>query len=127
MVYSDLPLCELYIDKGADVNARNSRNFYGTPLMIAAWTGVASAIDVLISKGADVNATDEMGYTALHAAITGLNRDVVTKLLESGAQVNAVNEKGLSSLHILCRTMGDSHDRQSLDIIELLLSYGADP
>ncbi|KAI0149958.1 ankyrin repeat-containing domain protein [Hypoxylon sp. NC0597] len=127
MVYSDLPLLELYIGKGADVNARNSQDYHSTPLMVAAWTGGVLATDLLISKGADVNATDDMGYTALHAAATGGNRDVVIKLLRKGAQVNAANKKGMSSLHFLCRTMGNDHDRQSLQIIELLLSYGADP
>ena len=51
-----------WLDTGGDANA-SAR--YGPPLLLlAAWYGRASIIDLLLSRGADIDATDNHGRTA---------------------------------------------------------------
>ena len=52
-------MCELLIEKGADVNAVEEDGW--TALMIAAGNGHKEVCQLLIEKGADVNAVDEWG------------------------------------------------------------------
>ncbi|MBD3840318.1 MAG: ankyrin repeat domain-containing protein [Campylobacterales bacterium] len=74
----------------------------------------------IVTFGADKNAVDNHGETALFRAVR-LNDFELTKfLLESGANVNVQNQDMQSVLHIAVY-----HGVQSLDIILLLLRYGA--
>jgi ankyrin repeat protein len=55
------------IEKGANVNARNSLGV--TALMFAAMAGHKETVSMLIQHGADVNAIDQRGFTALALAL----------------------------------------------------------
>ena len=66
----------------------------GTPLLWAAVTGRAEAIELLIGRGADVNAVGRDGGTALHAAAFLGHEKAVDVLVRNGAKVNAANKRG---------------------------------
>jgi hypothetical protein len=84
-----LPVLELLIEHGADVNAYATVGY--TPLMFAAFTGDVTAARLLIKAGADVNLqAHDSEDTALHHAVRApLNAVEFTELLLSvGARVD---------------------------------------
>jgi ankyrin repeat protein/tetratricopeptide (TPR) repeat protein len=60
-----------------------------TPLMYAAYYGVAPVVEYLIGRGADVNYRRSNGDTPLHFAANFNHAGIVELLIESGADVNA--------------------------------------
>ncbi|KAI1209190.1 ankyrin repeat-containing domain protein [Annulohypoxylon truncatum] len=123
-----LPLLQLHINNGADIEAEDPNDKSTTPIMVAARNGSIWALNLLIPLGANLNAKDESGFTALHAACVSMRPEVIAKLLEHGARVNAVTNHGVSPLHFLCSTAFGQHQHEELlKIIQLLLSHGADP
>ena len=83
-------------------------------------------IDVLLEAGASVDATDNVGRTALHCAVSQTDRSryptnfelIVDRLLRAGADVNVIDEDGKSVL-----AMAASSGRST--VISKLLSAGA--
>ena len=109
----DLAEAERFLQKGADVNARDA---YGrTPLMWA--LDNPEAVRFLVENGADVNARDVNGETALMKAAFLCRPDVVKFLAENGADVNARSERGETPL------MWAVSD---LEIVKFLAEKGAD-
>lgn len=82
----DSTMVTLLLEKRADVNCANG---YGeTPLMVAAGMGDEILVRNLVVWKAEVNAVShEDKMTALHAATTGGNSDLVQFLLESKADI----------------------------------------
>lgn len=86
----------------------NKKNGNGlTPLMLAAWTTNASAVQLLLAHGADVHERSLIlrpGSTALHLAVeayTGKARFlIVDYLLHYGADINAQCALGRTPLHL---------------------------
>ncbi len=93
----DLDAIERHMAGGLAVDARDPERG-GTPLMWAAVTGRAEAIELLIRRGADVNAVDRDGGTALHAAAFLGHEKAVDVLIRNGAKVNAANSRGETPL-----------------------------
>ncbi|TVY93280.1 putative ankyrin repeat protein, partial [Lachnellula willkommii] len=124
-------LFELFISRGADVNAPPPAIFIGaTALQIAA--GVQGEVDApaearmvlrLLTLGANVNdpAAENYGRTALQAASESGNLDIVVILLDHGAEINAPASKeiGGTALQLASRS---GH----IKIAQLLLSRGAE-
>jgi ankyrin repeat protein len=75
------------IERGADVNARGSKN--GSPLGMAVTKENEELVRLLIEEGADVNATGGWYGTSLIAAAHKGNLKLVELLLAHGADVNA--------------------------------------
>ncbi len=78
------------LDKGADVNARDTNGL--TPLLTAAaYNTNPEVVAVLVEAGADTEARDTVhGSTALMwAARLNPNPDLITALLKAGANLNA--------------------------------------
>jgi len=71
----------------ADVNARDSDG--DTPLHLAAESGCAEAVRLLLQDGGDVHAREEGGNTPLHRACIRRHIDVIRMLLQHGADANA--------------------------------------
>lgn len=64
-------------------------------------TKVLPAVQAASSATADVNASDNMGNTALHAAVTHRYASVVQFLVEHGAAVNVRNQAGKTPADLL--------------------------
>jgi len=141
-------MVEKLLAKGADVNARASRDGR-TPLHNAARSGYSKAAELLITAGADVNAKDKEGHTPLwyakdkhtpsedctkitellrrHGAVESLHDaaeagDItqVKRLISKGADVNA------KSNGLLITPMHVAADKGHKEICELLIAEGAE-
>lgn len=69
-------------------------------LMIAAETGKAEFVQLLIESGADVNQSDEDGWTVLMYATLEGYFDIVKVLVKAGADVNIQSPEGEYALYI---------------------------
>ncbi|KAK2762352.1 hypothetical protein FQN54_001362 [Arachnomyces sp. PD_36] len=129
----DLPMVDLLVAKGADLEAEIEGL---TPLLIAlqAWyanTKLPRPLAMashLLQKGASVRARDPNGNTALHIAarhesIHGrlycrIGGFIITALLYHGADPNSANYAGETPLHIMARPLPQ--------LITLFLDHGFD-
>lgn len=97
-----------------------------TPLGLAAYFGQIANLILLVENGADVNAVsrNQMQVRPLHSAVAHRQADIslimAKRLLESGAQVNPIQHGGWTPLH-----QAAAHG--NLEMVDLLLNYGADP
>jgi len=80
----DLPLLELLIQKGANVNHRDRHG--QTPLMAAIWTGKLDVVKLLLEKGAEVNVKDNYGQTPLGLANHADHKEMRELLVRHGAK-----------------------------------------
>ena len=111
-------LVELLLDKGIDVNARNS--LQATPLHAASRSGQLEVVRVLLARNADVNAKDRVFKgTPLHDASDRGYSEVVKELLAKNADVNARDKRQFTPLHLASWS-------GRLDIVRLLIDSGAD-
>jgi ankyrin repeat protein/serine/threonine protein kinase len=134
-----LPMVELLLARGADVNALN--NFHQTPLHLAATWNEALVVHRLLECGADPVAVDDQGKTPLelarrqdhvelwHAMLGSQlrraagNGDLlaVMSVLTSGALVDSKNNtSGDTALHVASK---NGH----VPVLGTLLEYSADP
>ena len=88
-----------------------------TPLMLAAAFGSTDAVRRLIAAGANVAAQSGTSITALHLAVTDIEK---TRLLvDAGADVNIATALGRTPLILAAASVG------SIEVVRLLLSRGA--
>jgi Ankyrin repeats (3 copies) len=117
------------------VHATARTGLPATSLMGAAVNGNAEFVRTLLARNVDITvvSADRVGVvkngpvklgklTALHAAITGGNADVVERLLKAGASVDAADVRGMTPLMWAVAT-----DRPQSRIIRMLLASGAKP
>ena len=117
--WGDADLVQLLLDRGLDVQARNSNG--DTPLLLAAGRGGASAsqvVKVLLAKGARIGDRGSGGRTALHESAYHGDAASAALLLEHGADPNAVNEEGYTPLH-------SQATGRNPEVVRLLLAKGA--
>jgi ankyrin repeat protein len=112
-------MINLLIARGANVNAKTCDGV--TPLMFAhASIGMTR---ILLKQPVNINDCDQDGWSALRYNLNGYsNTEVIKMLLDSGINVNATNNYGQTALHLVL-TQG----MDNINIINLLLEYGADP
>src|SRR5579871_4113587 len=129
---NDTAIVKYLIEKGADVNARNSAG--DTPLILAASYGNLELVKLLLAKGADVNAVDAAesiqvkngpialgSFTPLLAGAAYGGYDTIKVLLDAGAKVNVQDVRGMTPLMLAIGT-----DRPDPRVVRLLLDRGAD-
>lgn len=107
----------------ADPAVASSRSGDGfTALHYAAFFGRSDVIRLLLARGAEVDSVGHgwMTGTALHSAVSRMQRDPVQILLDAGANPNARQSAGWSPLHSAARN-GD------VESVRSLLEAGADP
>ena len=104
----DIKILKLFIQHGADVNAKDDEG-----LTYLFYNGTQKKFEFLIKNGANVNARDKNGCTPLH-----FYHDYhVTKILiDNDADVNAKDIDGHTPLHNVSDT----------NIATLLINHGAD-
>ena len=111
-------VCQLLLERGkADIEELDADG--NTALKLAAATGAASTVALLLSKGAKVDTRDKNGFTPLLFAAQKGHTEVCELLLANGSDLEERMSDSLdSALHLAA---GYSH--QSL--LQLLLSYKA--
>jgi ankyrin repeat protein len=115
--FGDIPMMELLVARGADVNKANALG--ESALMHAAWRGQLEAVKWLLAKGARVN-NEPMRWSALHYAVFAGHWEVANHLLLRGADINARSTNGSS---VLMMAVYEGHE----PIVRRLLARGADP
>jgi ankyrin repeat protein len=143
--YPSLELIKAIVARGANVNAKLTRNLPGrsgmdsgdttldegtTPLMRAARSGDAATMRILLDAGADPALATKEGTTALQFAAGVGYRDKNTKGTEAealealavcvdrGMDINRANSKGETALHGAASRGADS-------IVKYLIEHGA--
>ncbi|KAJ7818834.1 vegetative incompatibility protein HET-E-1 [Mycena olivaceomarginata] len=115
--YGHQKICQLLLNKGADVNAQGGK--YGNALQAAASRGHDKIVQVLLDKGADVNTQEGEYGNALQAAASGGHDKIVQVLLDKDADVNT---QGGEYGNALQAAASQGHDK----IVQVLLDKGAD-
>lgn len=70
----------------------------GTTIQMAAGDGLLDAVRAFVATGnVGPNTKDDFGYTAMHAAVSYGQADVLRYLLTAGGDVNVKDEDGASS------------------------------
>ncbi len=119
----ELPTVKCLLKLGADPNARDC---WGQTVLMKHPCLSRECLELLCEAGADINARDSEGRTVLHNLGAYCDpedvAELVPVLIARGGDVNAQNALGETPLHVaLRRHMPDD------EVIELLLSNGADP
>ena len=106
------------VENGADVNGTSDDAF--TALMIASYFGQLDAVNFLIKHGAGVHHKDNLGYTALHHAVTHDlgSCELLSCLIKSGANVNARANDNRTPLMI-------ASENNHLNAVIFLTDHGA--
>jgi len=112
----DIPMMELLLARGADVNKANALG--ERALMHAAWRGHADAVKWLQAKGARID-SDPMQWSALHYAAFAGHGKVAILLLDLGANIDARSTNGSSALMM---AVYEGHEQ----LVRQLLARGAD-
>ncbi|MDZ4254261.1 MAG: ankyrin repeat domain-containing protein [Sulfuritalea sp.] len=96
----NIPMMELFVSRGADINKVNAIGEQA--LQHAAWKGHLPAVRWLVDRGASVNRPGKE-WAALHYAVFAGHAEVVSYLLERGADINALSTNGSTPLMMAAR------------------------
>lgn len=114
-----LPFILFLLQHGADGD--KAVNQWGeTPLMLAAKSDFAEAVQLLLDHGADPDRKNHFDETALHFACNHYTVATVAALLHAGADVNAQDRTHQTPLHIAAH-------KNRRDVVKTLLDADADP
>ncbi|NLF72867.1 MAG: hypothetical protein GX575_27845 [Candidatus Anammoximicrobium sp.] len=134
----DARMVELLLRNHADVDAlamlvehQDGDELYGwrgTPLLWAAVCEANEVAAVLLDWGANgCFRESEWGYTPLLIAVENFNRPLVELLVKRGVDPNVPNNFGQTALHrAVARLPYGEAEALKLQVLELLLDYGAD-
>ena len=107
----NIPMMELFLARGADINKANASGEQA--LLLAAWKGQLAAVRWLVERGASLNRQGKQ-WAALHYAAFGGHTEVVAYLLERGADINALSSNGSTPLMMAAREGRESIARTLL-------------
>ncbi len=113
----NIPMMQLFLDHGADINRVSPIGEQA--LQLAAWKGHRQAVRWLLEHGAAINRGAKQ-WSALHYAALAGHGEIVQLLLERGADVNARTPNDSTALMMTAR---EGHE----DLARMLLAAGADP
>jgi ankyrin repeat protein len=116
---SSIPNLASEIDDG-DFNLECIGTHGRTPLMVASGEGLTDAFEILLARGAFVSTTGNGLLTALHEASANGHTQIAMRLIERGASVDA--ETIDKATPLMCAAAWGQ-----LDMVRILLGYGADP
>lgn len=124
--HGQLDFVKLLLSYKADINLK-CKTGEGALNRITQWRNLSNYGEVvrfLADAGADVNSAGEGGITPLMIAVDAQNILAIKKLLSKGAAVNAQDKLGRTALIFAIQGLSG---KPSLEVIELLLTSGADP
>lgn len=121
-----LDMMRLLISRGADVNAKNTRENSPLFLAIEYFMGDAKPLDLmklLLDSGADIQARGELHMTPLIFAVRFFSKheegDEAIFLISRGAEVNVKDEDSMTPLHYAIKNKNEK-------LVKLLIAHGAD-
>lgn len=122
----NLPLADMLIQQGADINCRNCGN--RTPLMMKIALGDRDAVRWIIARGADVNLVGPTIYgpmLPLTAAANAMswNKELLLDLLEAGADSNKADGEG--NTPFLAWAGRDFVADYKIEGVSMMLGHGA--
>jgi len=112
-----LPITELLLSEGADINATNIE--LNTPLHAAIQNGRDEVSRFLIKNGADLNKHNASGYTPLHSAALDNRRAIAEALIAKGADIESKSNQQYTPLGLIARST------ESNEVAEFLIQKGA--
>ena len=119
VIHNELDVVIALIDNNADINELDLKE--NTPLMCAVSHSSFAVMRELIARGADVNLDNIDGTSPLHSACVVNSLEAVQMLLAKGAMIDRKEvTDGDTPLIRACQ------DNDSLEIIQALVSAGAD-
>lgn len=145
-------MAQLLLERGADIHLPNSRS--DTVLCKMGWHGYTQIGEILLEHGASIDAVNQHGFSALHECCYHGHIEMALMLLRRGARFDTYNEGGYAPIHLACQLghikilqkllevgddvnhiaprihwtpIGEASQQNRPDIVELLLSRGADP
>lgn len=113
---ADATLAQRLIEKGVNVNARDSEGDSPLHYVGASVENTRS----LLERGAQINARNRRGTTPLHNNFGRKTAAVMALLIEQGADINARNEEQFTPLH------SAYYSPESVQITDLLIRNGAE-
>lgn len=121
---------DVNISNDDDVNKTDAQMH--TPLHHAAKRGDADGTRELLTMNANVNVADARGITPLHVAACQNRISIVSMLCAAGADVDARHYSGAECvvdkpLVLRKSALHFAAERGHMEVIEVLLGYGADP
>ena len=111
---------KILLEGGADVDLIDANGM--TALILAAYGGHTSTVNLLISYKANLDKLDQNGISALSYAINRQHLEIIEALLEAGANPNLRDSSGYTPLH----TTVFSAYRPSVLIAETIIGHGGD-
>lgn len=122
VITDSVPVLDLLLKAGSDINAQNKDGFtalhWATFRLVYPDNDTALAL-ALIERGAQVDLKNKDGVRPLHYAVMGGRSDVVKALIAHGAQVNAPAGTGETPISVAAASGPTA-------IAELLLQHGAE-
>lgn len=118
-------IVQLLIEAGADINIKLTS---GSALFYAVSRGDVKITKILLANGASLKKTKWNNFPLIIAAVEGRSYEIVKLLLEQGEDVNAeyIGGRGNNRDKILYTPLKMATKRGLVDIIELLISHGAE-
>jgi ankyrin repeat protein len=120
----DVEMTKRLVEAGADVNDRSQSKMGSTVLCWAVSTGNLKLIEFLLDHGAGVNGRSRDGNFPLFYAATTNDLPLARLLLAKDAQVNQFGPRSQNG--ILCTPLCGAAAHGYFEMMELLLSHGAD-
>ena len=120
-----IEVVSLLIDRGVDLHHMTAAN-YDEPLVVAAIYQNVPMAQLLLAQGADLNHRTRSG-TALTAAASSGNPEMVKLYLEHGAEIDVVVDLLFgSALAVAVRRLSEGADGEFGECIRILINAGAD-
>lgn len=116
---SDYAGVQTALAAGADIDARIEDKRGRSALIMAAESGDAQMVRLLLEAGANIEFTTKRGRHALHRALYG-NAETMKVLLEAGADVNAPDKRDNRPINIAVS------EENMQEMVKLLIDAGAD-
>lgn len=119
-IYKKIPIKKVQklLNEGADINAHDKRNNYGSILNMATYRHHLDLVEFLIDNGADINSCNSSKATSLYVASAHNNKEIVEYLIKKGADINLPNDAGVLPIHVAIY-------RKSSEIAIILLKSGS--